>query len=193
MLNSILILSSNEELKPKNILFGIVVLNFQVTVLISSLIFCYRFTANDLENSLYALLQICVFLSATYTIVVALKQRDKINELFDKIHQIQIDSEYGIRSKGAIAHFMDWFILFPGFNQGGTYNVTTSLLTDVDSSRFLDKADRRGEALTKILVFLMIAAFFFSNIFLYVFSYIWSTKRNNQIDVNQLYHLFKCV
>lgn len=92
--NSISILSSNGKFKPKNVLFGIVVIKFQVTVLISSLIFCYRFTANDFENSLYALLQICVFLSAAYTLVVALKLRGKINELFDKVHQIQIDCEH---------------------------------------------------------------------------------------------------
>lgn len=93
--NSISMLSSDKERhKPTNVLFIIVVFSFQVTVLISSLIFCYRFTANDLENSLYALLQICVFLSTVYTIFVALKLRYKINELFDKVHQIQIDCEY---------------------------------------------------------------------------------------------------
>lgn len=99
--NSISILSSNKGLKPRNVLFGIVVFIVQIVLLISSLIFCYRFTANDFENSLYAVLQICVFLSASYTIVVALTMRGKIKDLFVEVHQIQVDCE----SKGEATHF----------------------------------------------------------------------------------------
>lgn len=114
--NSISILSSNNErMNPRNVLFGIVVFLLQVTLLISSLTYCYRFTANDLENSLYALLQICVFLSAAYTIVVALRLRGKINKLFDQVHQIQIDCEYMILDSIERSPFVGCFILIPGF------------------------------------------------------------------------------
>lgn len=88
------LLPSNEGMKSRRILFGFVVFLLKVLLLITSLMFFCRYLHDNLADALYALLQISVFASASYTSVVAFKQRQQIQELFIKFKAIQSECKF---------------------------------------------------------------------------------------------------
>lgn len=77
------------SIKFRNIAVGVLFLTFEIALLISSAAFFYKNVQNDLETSLYALLQISAFCHSCYMLVIGFKHRQVIQQLFDEFKIIQ--------------------------------------------------------------------------------------------------------
>lgn len=75
------------------ILTGILLFTLELATMISSGIYFFKLVHDDLENSLYALLQFAAFVCGTYTIAMGYMQRRCIIMLFPKFSQIRYECQ----------------------------------------------------------------------------------------------------
>lgn len=73
----------------RKIRLSVLFLLIQLIALISSAAFFFNYIGDDVETSLYALIQIAAFSCSIYTLIVGIKRRQSIQQIFSEFQHIR--------------------------------------------------------------------------------------------------------
>lgn len=88
--------TTKSAIKQRNLASGLCHFILQLTILISSFGFLIKNVSIDLENSLYALVQLAATGSTTYMFIFGFVRREKMRKLFVEFQKIQNECEMRI-------------------------------------------------------------------------------------------------
>lgn len=77
-------------IKLRNVSFGILLLTVELFITISSLALFLKIVVDDLEKSLYVLMQFMAFSCGAYMMAIGYKKRHDIADLFSEIRKIEM-------------------------------------------------------------------------------------------------------
>lgn len=157
-------------IKFRNILFGALMFISLSAVTMSSLIFLYKFKRIDFESALYSIQQITGFGNPLYALVAGYRHRQRIQKLFKEFEIIRRKCKRINNSNFLSIH---------------------KFFSHKDPSEFIEKADQRGETLSKFLLEYFIIGWCTFSLATAMMGYIFKWIESGRVDIDDLYSSFK--
>lgn len=87
---------TNRMIRFRNAVFGVWLFIWQCVAVISSAAYFYRFVSNDLESSLYAVVQMSAHICTPYTIAMGYIQRKSIEKILMEFRTVRESRKFQI-------------------------------------------------------------------------------------------------
>lgn len=163
--------NTSTRIKLRNIIFSITNLILLIIGVISSACFAIRYVKINLEESLYALMEITSCGCQTYSMIFGFILSSKFAKMFPKLQKIYDESEFKPDLASVLSSIYPWRILDK----------------HADKSNFMEKADGKAKFITTISMKYVMIVWFCSGIALSAFSAFYSIIKTHSIQVERWY------